>query len=275
MLARRVATALALLALLAAAVWAGGAVLAEVVALLLGIAIYEWLRLADHAVPAAALAAALFALGLLAFELSGSRPNAALLALIFGGATALWLVLAAVVLGATQRPLRIGRAAVTVLGFVLLGAAWFSLLALLQRGLLWLLSVLALVWIADIAAYFTGRAFGRRKLAPLISPGKTWEGVLGALAAVVLVAVAASFWLPYPFFSTAMAAQAGVLTAVAVLLALVALSITGDLFESLLKRQAGVKDSGKLLPGHGGVLDRIDALLPVLPAAALIQQWLK
>jgi phosphatidate cytidylyltransferase len=274
MLARRITTALALLAILAAAVWAGGAVLAEVLALVVGIALYEWLRLAGHGRVTAAVAAVLFAVGLLASELSGRRLDAYESTLIFGAAVALWLGLTALVLSAAQRPVRIGRVAATALGFALLGAAWFAVLALLQHGLIWLLSVLAVVWIADIAAYVSGRACGRRKLAPLISPGKTWEGVLGAAAAVLVAALAAGAWLPHRMFSTDLTAQAGLVGALLVLLALVALSIVGDLFESLLKRQAGVKDSGTLLPGHGGVLDRIDALLPVLPTAALIQHWL-
>jgi len=127
-----------------------------------------------------------------------------------------------------------------------------------------LLGAMATVWLADIAAYFCGRAFGRHKLAPGISPGKTWEGALGGLVAV---------WI-YGFF---MAAKFGVLTdsparwlvlAVA-LCALTGVSIVGDLFESLAKRQAGVKDSGTLLPGHGGVLDRVDSLTATLPLIAL------
>jgi phosphatidate cytidylyltransferase len=124
------------------------------------------------------------------------------------------------------------------------------------------------VWVADIAAYFAGRAFGRRKLAPAISPGKTWEGVYGALAAVVLYALALvplARAAGYPREPTALAIAAWIVLA----LALTALAVGGDLFESLLKRLAGVKDSGTLLPGHGGILDRIDALLAALPLAAL------
>jgi phosphatidate cytidylyltransferase len=125
---------------------------------------------------------------------------------------------------------------------------------------------MAVVWIADIAAYFAGRRFGKRKLAPTISPGKTWEGVWGALVAVaayalLLVAVAPSAFAP--------AGPAAMAAFVAFLPLLAALSVVGDLFESLLKRQAGVKDSGALLPGHGGVLDRVDALLAAMPFAAL------
>jgi len=131
------------------------------------------------------------------------------------------------------------------------------------------LAAMAVVWIADTAAYFAGRAFGRHKLAPQVSPGKTWEGVYGALAAVAVYALAL---VPL----AAAAGHSGEVSAVAVgvwvacALVLVALSVEGDLFESLLKRHAEVKDSGRLLPGHGGVLDRIDALLAAMPAAALL-----
>jgi len=132
---------------------------------------------------------------------------------------------------------------------------------------------MALVWIADSAAYFTGRAFGRRKLAPQISPGKSWEGVYGGLVAVGvyaawLLVVARDHGLAGA--STPGAAVAWIATA----LVLTLLSVGGDLFESLLKRHAGVKDSGRTLPGHGGVLDRIDALLAAMPAAALAAEVL-
>jgi len=126
-----------------------------------------------------------------------------------------------------------------------------------------LLGMMALVWIADIAAYFAGRKFGKHKLAPSISPGKTWEGVVGALVGVSACVIAA--WITSPY--------AGNLVFLPVILIAswcwVALAVIGDLFESAIKRQAGVKDSGSLLPGHGGLLDRIDALTSTLPIAAL------
>jgi len=125
------------------------------------------------------------------------------------------------------------------------------------------------VWIADTAAYFSGRAFGRRKLAPQVSPGKTWEGVYGGLAAVGLYALALVPLAAEGGFK-GVVAPLSVIVWIALALALAALSVVGDLCESLLKRQAGVKDSGRLLPGHGGVLDRIDALLAAMPAAALL-----
>jgi phosphatidate cytidylyltransferase len=133
-----------------------------------------------------------------------------------------------------------------------------------------LVGLLITVWISDSAAYLIGRRFGKRKLAPTISPGKTWEGVAGALAAVALYALA---WasLSGSAFLPAWPSRVPMPPAwiVPVLLGLAIAGMIGDLFESLIKRQAGVKDSGTLLPGHGGLLDRIDAPLAMLPLAVL------
>ena len=152
-----------------------------------------------------------------------------------------------------------------VIGLLVLLPPWLALLQLRQAGALALLAIMATVWVADIAAYVFGRSFGKHKLAPRISPGKTWEGALGGVAAVV----AYGFVLA-PHLPAALANHYGVL--LLVLVVLTAVSIIGDLFESLLKRQAGLKDSSNVLPGHGGVLDRIDSLTSTLPLVALI--WL-
>ncbi len=148
-------------------------------------------------------------------------------------------------------------------GLLVVLPAWAALTQLRQLGGLWFLSVMALVWIADIAAYFAGRAFGRHKLAPAISPGKTWEGAIGGGVGVILYGFVLSSKLPQ-----ALAGNLPLL--VSSLIVLTAVSIVGDLFESLLKRQAGLKDSSNLLPGHGGVLDRIDSLTSTLPLVALV-----
>jgi phosphatidate cytidylyltransferase len=126
-----------------------------------------------------------------------------------------------------------------------------------------LLFVMCLVWVADSAAYFAGRKFGKTKLAPSISPGKTWEGVAGAIFGVTVYV--ALVWIFSPEFSSLRMLPALMLAA----WWWVVLAVIGDLFESAIKRQAGVKDSGALLPGHGGLLDRIDALTSTLPLAAL------
>lgn len=158
--------------------------------------------------------------------------------------------------------------ACATLGLVLILPAWAALAALHERSPLLLLAVMALVWVADIAAFFSGRAFGRHKLAPSISPGKTWEGVAGAMAGVLVYGFAVAPTLPA-------VQNLDRLVLVGCLLLLTALSIVGDLFESLAKRQAGVKDSSQLLPGHGGILDRIDSQLSTLPLVALgIHLWL-
>ena len=136
-----------------------------------------------------------------------------------------------------------------------------------ERGPLWTLFVLALVWAADTGAYFAGSRWGRRKLAPRISPGKSWEGVFGGLGAAGLLAALALPWLGLEW------RQLPALLLLSLLTVLV--SVEGDLFESLLKRHAGAKDSSDLIPGHGGVLDRIDSLLAALPVFVLGKIWLE
>jgi len=158
-------------------------------------------------------------------------------------------------------------------------SCFVALLLLFGRGALYLVSVMALVFIADIGAYFSGKKFGRRKLAPTISPGKSVEGAIGGWIAVLVLSIATILAAPYqPWlqetFAVQMQAKLGWGIALVTLSVIVGASIVGDLFESQLKRRAGFKDSSNLLPGHGGVLDRIDALVPVLPIAALIGGWL-
>lgn len=157
-----------------------------------------------------------------------------------------------------------------LVGWLVLIPAWAGMVSLQMRSPWLLLATLALVWVADIAAYFSGRSFGRRKLAPSISPGKTWEGAAGAAFGVLMYAAAVSLIageIMRPSVQT-------VLIYAACLLVLTAVSVIGDLFESLAKRQAGVKDSSGLLPGHGGVLDRIDSLTSTLPLAGLAALYL-
>jgi phosphatidate cytidylyltransferase len=160
----------------------------------------------------------------------------------------------------------------TACGWIVLVGAWMALVELQARSPWLVLAAMATVWVADTAAYFSGRAFGHRKLAPQISPGKTWEGVYGALAAVAVYALCLVPFAREAGFGAAVGAPA-VAAWVGFALLLAGISVFGDLFESLLKRHAGVKDSGNLLPGHGGVLDRVDALLAAMPLAALAAQW--
>ncbi|MFO0106712.1 MAG: phosphatidate cytidylyltransferase [Burkholderiales bacterium] len=167
-------------------------------------------------------------------------------------------------------------------GLGLLVLAWLALAQAHQRGVNFLLSVLVLVWAADIFAYFFGRSLGghwfRLKLAPSISPGKTWEGAIGGAFGVLLVSVA---WVEFDrhqaitslsFFGLIW--SQGWYVAVPAAMFMTIMSVVGDLVESLVKRSAGVKDSSGLLPGHGGVLDRVDALLPTLPLAMMLVAWI-
>jgi len=163
------------------------------------------------------------------------------------------------------------RVPMALVGWFVLIGAWMALVELQARSPWLVLAGMAIVWIADTAAYFSGRAFGKHKLAPAVSPGKTWEGVYGAWVAVALYACAL-----VPFAADAgLRAPVNAMTVIAwiVFVVLIAsVSVVGDLFESLLKRRAGVKDSGALLPGHGGVLDRTDALLAAMPIVAVAAQ---
>lgn len=154
-----------------------------------------------------------------------------------------------------------------VAGWILLVPTWIAMVRL-QSAPWVLLSVLGVIWVADSAAYFAGRNWGRHKLAATISPGKTWEGVFGGAVAVAV------YHLLVWNFGLAAQSPANGLAAALLVAVLFPLSILGDLFESWIKRQAGVKDSGKLLPGHGGILDRIDALTSTLPLAALAISWM-
>ena len=165
-----------------------------------------------------------------------------------------------------------------VLGLAALCVTWLAVAQARLMGVNFLISVLALVWMADIGAYFFGRALGGRffnkKLAASISPGKSWEGVWGGMLGVMLMALIWRFadgvvGVAVPSLYTRLAARGLIFMLMAVVL-LAAMSVVGDLVESLVKRSAGVKDSSALLPGHGGVLDRVDALLPTLPLAMML-----
>lgn len=177
-----------------------------------------------------------------------------------------WMLMTIVLVGRRSELPRVhgSRPAILVLGALVLVTAWASIAALHAseaRGPVLVLFLFVLIWVADSGAYFAGRAFGRRKLSPFVSPGKTWAGAVGAAVGAVISAL---------FLVAAAAAGGASLPGLIALSILVtAVSIGGDLWESRLKREAGVKDSGNLLPGHGGVLDRIDSLLAAAPVFAL------
>jgi len=270
MLRARILTAVVLLAgLLAAMFWLPRIGWIALVGALLAAAAWEWAGLARIAgVGRVLYAAAIAGAGVWAGSSVGAEPG-----WLFGRP---WIFIAAAVFWIVLAPLWLwGRPAFStpamplLAGVVALVPNAAAMVQLRGQSPVLLLAVMALVWISDIAAYFAGHRFGRRKLAPSISPGKTWEGVYGALAAVSVYAMAwlaaAGDSLPTPLRDAAF----GELWFVLLLLGFAAAGIVGDLLESQMKRQAGVKDSGTVLPGHGGVLDRVDALLPVLPLAAL------
>ena len=146
-----------------------------------------------------------------------------------------------------------------IVGLVLMSPLWLALICSKGADPWLLLCLLATIWIADSAAYFAGKNFGKHKLAPSISPGKTWEGVLGALIAVTIFG--AILYLSFNVSTLAIFPALWIITGFGVI---------GDLFESMIKRQANIKDSGDLLPGHGGILDRIDGIIPSLPIAILM-----
>ena len=173
---------------------------------------------------------------------------------------------------------RVPRGLRLVGGMLVLWVAWLAVVKARMEGVNFLLSILVLVWVADVFAYFAGRAFGLRftrgKLAPSISPGKSWEGVWGGMLGVVVLALAwvwadAAARAGVASLYTRLAERGWWLLLIGVLF-LAAMSVVGDLVESLVKRSAGAKDSSALLPGHGGVLDRVDALLPTLPIAMML-----
>ncbi len=272
MLLTRVITAVAvllvLLAMLFFATSVGWSLFVLVIAL---IACWEWSRmsgLSDRAQMAylflsGALGACFWLLYVRDAEgaFVGFASRAFMLAAVF------WIFVAPVWLALRARP---GGGLCAAAGWLVIWPTWFAFVVMREVSPWLLLATAALVWVADIAAYFAGRAFGRKKLAPAISPGKTWEGVYGALAGVALygIALAAIARTGAAPFGDIFRADWGV-PAIAAMLVLAALSIVGDLFESWMKRGAGLKDSSSLLPGHGGVLDRIDALTSTLPVAAL------
>lgn len=279
MLKQRVITAVLLLAVLLPALFYPNYVpFCAVTLVLISAGGWEWGRLNGCGQPASvALGLACLVLCLLAWQAGWLlRPLSLAWALlgagwVLGGAWLLhagvggWLLLA--------RPLRL------LVGAFALVFAWLALAQARVTGINFLLSLLVLVWAADIAAYFAGKSVGgrwiKRKLAVSISPGKSWEGALGGLLGVLLLALA-WVWLDKQgrtdsaslFTLLFQRHGLGLMLLAAAFMA--AMSVVGDLIESLVKRSAGAKDSSGLLPGHGGVLDRVDALLPTLPLALLL-----
>jgi phosphatidate cytidylyltransferase len=256
---------LAALFLLSPRMW-GGVALA-----VMALGAFEWARLTGMTAPRwAAVVGGVLLIGLFllfspAAGFARGWPDPIVYA-VCGVAGAFWVLVATpwvVARWPTQQ-----RALMTLVGWIVLLGAWMAVVELQARSPWLVLAAMAIVWIADTAAYFSGRAFGKHKLAPQVSPGKTWEGVFGAWVAVAVYAAILVRFAPDAGFRLAVTPLT-VAAWIAFALVLAAVSVVGDLFESLLKRHANVKDSGALLPGHGGILDRVDALLAAMPLAAL------
>lgn len=273
MLLPRIITAVVLLAILLPALFAASAWPFLVVTLvMIAAAGWEWARMNGCRNQAVALGTGVALAGVCAamgFATWGRTD----LSVLWWSAAVVWSLGGAAVLrsGPAAWP-RVPVVLRWLLGLCVLLAAWMAMANARERGVNFLLSVMCIVWAADIAAYFGGRAFGKKKLAPTISPGKSWAGAYSGMAGVALLAAVwvqadASWSAASPSFFTAIHQRLGLVGLALALVALTSLSVVGDLVESLVKRAAGVKDSSQLLPGHGGVLDRVDALLPVLPSA--------
>lgn len=278
MLQQRIITALVLLAILLPAVfYPDPSAFMAVAVVLIAAGSWEWANL-NQCKPSTAYGVAVLSAG------------GCLAAWYFGFASlpyrGLWLAAGAIwtlggvwlLRGGVGVWARVPQSVRVIVGLVALWVAWLAVVQARTTGINFLVSTMVLVWIADIFAYFAGRALGGRfikaKLAPSISPGKTWEGALGGMAGVLIaagiwravdVSLGTSDWSVFSRLG-----QSGVAFMFLSVAFLAAMSVVGDLVESLFKRSAGFKDSSGLLPGHGGVLDRLDALLPVLPLAMML-----
>ena len=278
MLLQRVITAIVLLAILLPALFASNQIPFNIiVVVMLAAGAWEWARLNGLRSFAAIGTGALMAVMCIAtWQLGWISQSHTFLWVASGGCWVLGsvLLIKAGVSAWSKLPLLLRWMG----GFFALWVAGLAIVQARQIGVNFLLSVLALVWVADVFAYGFGRLFGLRwtkqKLAPAISPGKSWEGAWGGAAGVVVLAFVwvwsdAAYHASVASFYTYLYERAGWLLVVAALF-MAAMSVVGDLVESLIKRSAGFKDSSQLLPGHGGILDRIDALLPTLPLAMML-----
>ena len=285
MLKQRVITAIVLLIVLIGAYMAGPVVLSGVMAIGFTVVLWEWLKLAGINTKASALVAAVLGIGMSSLTYfayqeiaSGMEGSAALLGNLSSAfiyyilfITLLWIGISIRVFFARHTGMKVAPVMVALSGIFFVPAAWLSFVGMYATfGISMILSLLVIVWVADIMAYFTGMAFGKHRMSPAISPKKSWEGAAGGMLSVILLGYAAAYFMsgvdtiPSVVIN---ACGAGVWAVVAFFL--VVLSIIGDLYESALKRQVGIKDSSNLLPGHGGFYDRMDALMPTLPAGFL------
>lgn len=278
MLKQRVITAVVLLLLLLPTFFvADPRPFCAVALLLISAGAWEWAKLNGYRQGTSlGVAGALFLICALLWQLGALDQRFPILWIVVGSS---WVLLGSLFLRGGVSAWGRYPAAMRLAGGVLaLCFAWLAVAQARVIGVNFLLSILVLVWVADIFAYFAGKTFGghfiKKKLAPAISPGKSWEGALGGMAGVVLFAFAwrwadAQWGVSVLSFYSHLGQKSGWLLMVASIF-MATMSVVGDLLESLVKRSAGVKDSSGLLPGHGGVLDRVDALLPALPLAMML-----
>lgn len=262
-LAQRIATAAALVAIcLPLVLFLPLAVSHALLGVFVGVGAWEWSAFIAHSQRIFRFAyTGAMLVGIVLFATANIAPESITVLI---EASLLWWLIAFVWI--LRFPTRIGRITVMICGFLVLVPAWISLDSFLSQkpmGRSLLLWTLAIVWAADVGAYFTGRLWGRVKLAPSVSPGKTWEGVLGGMVLAALTSMAGAWLLGFP---VPVAAPVG--------LSVAAISIVGDLTISMFKRNAGLKDSGHLFPGHGGMLDRVDSVTAAAPLFLLEAVWL-
>lgn len=263
MLKERIITALLLVAALLTVLFFASADVGVVLfGLLLLVAAWEWAGLAQASRPVLRAVYTLL-VALLIGWLAWWTPTGDMPTPLLGAQLLIWAGTAGLL---ARFPIHIPRQVVALAGLVILPLAWLTFAHVLKTdafGAWWALYLFVVVAAADVGAYFVGRRFGRRKLARQVSPGKTWEGLFGGLALVALVSLAAAWWFGV--------APPGI---AALSLVVAAVSVVGDLGISMLKRSIGLKDTGQLFPGHGGVLDRIDSLLAALPVYVVGLRWL-
>ena len=289
MLKQRVITAIVLLLILIGSYMLGPVAFAGVMAIAFILAQWEWLKLSGLnsiisaliAVVVGGSAAAITYLVSLDLQVinHASQEYQQLYANLSGMfvmyltvITLLWVGISIRVFFARKTGLPVNRIIVGITGVFFPPAAWLAFVAMYATfGISMVISLLAIVWVADIMAYFIGMAFGKHRMSPAISPKKSWEGVAGGMLSVMLLGLLFAWFAPeIKTIPGVIVESMGALVWIIIAYILVSLSIVGDLFESALKRQAGIKDSSNLLPGHGGFYDRLDAMMPTLPAGFLL-----
>ena len=289
MLKQRVITAIVLLLILIGSYMLGPVAFAGVMAIAFILAQWEWLKLSGLnsiisaliAVVVGGSAAAITYLVSLDLQVinHASQEYQQLYANLSGMfvmyltvITLLWVGISIRVFFVLKTGLPVNRIVVGITGVFFPPAAWLAFVAMYATfGISMVISLLAIVWVADIMAYFTGMAFGKHRMSPAISPKKSWEGVAGGMLSVMLLGLLFAWLAPeIKTIPGVIVESMGAVVWIIIAYILVSLSIVGDLFESALKRQAGIKDSSNLLPGHGGFYDRLDAMMPTLPAGFLL-----